>query len=443
MKRILILSVFLILLPKMVLAGEVWSLSDVLNSIDSAPELKLLKAQLDNAESRLRQAQSLFTTPRLNSSIGYSRGESTTTYSGVPVTTTIDQPSVTFSLSYNLSEDSPAGASLLSARLAYYKARNNYINGLRNLNLKITKQFFDILFAQRQLEIAEKSLSLAEEQLKIAQAQFSRKVITENSFMDAQLNLKSSQIAYESAKNNLKIAKLTLFNTLGIPYRDVTFKEEISSRQVNDLSLDELIREALENNLDIKNASYNLEEAERGYRDATKSSITLGLSGTYSVNGQSLKMGLDNQNYQLSLSYSVPLKGTSGNTNPDWGISLTVNVPIIDGGSKNESIKQASLALDQARINLENTKKSVELSVRQYYNSLMQAKSNVERAQLNLQQKELLVKNQEIRLNLGLITQLDLEIARLQKTQTQLELDKAIVDYNIALLQLNIILGKE
>jgi len=73
----------------------------------------------------------------------------------------------------------------------------------------------------------------------------------------------------------------------------------------------------------------------------------------------------------------------------------------------------------------------------------MQAKSNVEKAQLNLQQKELLVKNQEIRLNLGLITQLDLEIAKLQKAQAQLDLDKAIVDYNIALLQLNIILGKE
>jgi outer membrane protein TolC len=54
-----------------------------------------------------------------------------------------------------------------------------------------------------------------------------------------------------------------------------------------------------------------------------------------------------------------------------------------------------------------------------------------------------LVKNQEIRLNLGLITQLDLEIAKLQKAQAQLDLDKAIVDYNIALLQLNIILGKE
>jgi len=442
MRKIAIFLILFSLLPKLVLAEEIWRLNDVLSIIDNAPELKILKDQLDSAGSKLRQAESLFTTPRLNSSLGYSRGESTATVSGTTVTTTIDQPSLNLSLTYNLSEDSPAGTSLLSARLNYYKAKNNYINGLRNLRLKITKQFFDVLFAQRQLEIAQKSLSLAEKQLKIAQDQFSRKAITENSFMDAQLSFKSSQISYESAKNNLKIAMLTLFNTLGIPYRDVIFQEDITYNKL-DLSLDELIREALENNLDIKNAGYSLLEAERSYRDATKSNITLGLSGTYSVNGQSLKMGIDNQNYQLSLSYSLPLKETSGNSNPDWGIAFTVSIPIIDGGSRNESIKQASLLLDQAKVNLENTKKSVELSIRQYYNTVMQAMANIERAQLNLQQKELLVKNQEIRLNLGLITQLDLELAQLQRAQAQLELDKAIADYNIALLQMNIILGKE
>ncbi len=439
MKRIVILLTFFFLLPGLVSAEEVWTLNKALSTIDNAPELKLLKAQLDAAESKLKQAESLFTTPRLSSNMGYTRGESTTV-SGV--TTTIDQPSATLLLTYNLREDSPAGASLLNARLNCYRAKNNYINGLRNLKLKITKQFFDVLFAQRQLEIAERNLSLIGEQVRIAQAQFSRKVITENSFMDAQLNLKSAQISYESAKNNLKIAMLTFFNTLGIPYKDVIFKEDISYSKI-EFSLDELIKDALQNNLDIKNASYNLIEAERNYIDSTKSSITLGLSGTYSVNGQSLKMSIDNQNYQFSLSYSFPLKSASSSSKPDWSVAFTVSVPIIDGGSKSESIKQASLSLDQARINLENTKKSVELSVRQYYNTVMQAMANIEKAQLNLQQKELLVKNQEIRLNLGLITQLDLELAQLQRTQAQLELDKAIVDYNIALMQLDIILGKE
>lgn len=438
MKRIAVSIILFLLLPRLALAEEVWTLNDALNAIYNAPELKLLQAQLDGAESRLKQAQSLFTTPRLTGNLGYSRGEST----GVYGTTTIDQPSATLSLTYNLSEDSPAGTSLLSARLSYYKARNNYINGLRNLRLKITKQFFDALFAQRQLSIAEKSLALAEKQFKIAQDQFSKKAITENSLLDAQLALKSSQLSYESAKNNLKIALITLFNTLGIPYRDIVLKEDVSYKQV-EISLEELMKEALENNLDIKNTQYSLIEAERNYRDATKSNITLGLSGTYSVNGQNLKVGIDNQNYQLSLSYSFPLKSSSSSSSPDWTIAFTVSTPIIDGGSRNESIKQAVLALDQAKITLENTKKTVELTVRQYYNAVMQAMANIEKAQLNLQQKELLVRNQEIRFNLGLITQLDLDSARIQREQALLELDKAISDYNIALMQLNILLGKE
>jgi outer membrane protein TolC len=69
--------------------------------------------------------------------------------------------------------------------------------------------------------------------------------------------------------------------------------------------------------------------------------------------------------------------------------------------------------------------------------------AQIENAQFNLNQKELLVANAETRYNLGLIIDLDLEAAKLQREQASLERDKAIVNYNIALLQLNIILGKE
>lgn len=117
--------------------------------------------------------------------------------------------------------------------------------------------------------------------------------------------------------------------------------------------------------------------------------------------------------------------------------------PNIRRGDKTETVKQASLALDQAKINLENTERSVELNVKQIYNTLTQAMAQIENAQFNLNQKELLVANAETRYNLGLIIDLDLEAAKLQREQASLERDKAIVNYNIALLQLNIILGKE
>lgn len=75
MRKIAIFLILFSLLPKLVLAEEIWRLNDVLSIIDNAPELKILKDQLDSAGSKLRQAESLFTTPRLNSSLGYSRGK--------------------------------------------------------------------------------------------------------------------------------------------------------------------------------------------------------------------------------------------------------------------------------------------------------------------------------------------------------------------------------
>ena len=437
-KSLRILLIIFLLIPGLALAGEVWNLETALKNIDNAPELKVLKAQLESADSQLKQAQALFL-PKLNGTVGYTRGESAVNNGTIQV----DQPSATLPLTYNLSENSPAGTSLLAARLNFYKAQNNYLSGLRNLKLKITEQFFNVLLAQKELELSERSLSLAEKQLSVAQDKFSKKAITESNLMDAQLSLKGSQISYESAKNNARINLLTLFNTLGIPARDITLQEDITYNPVDNILLDELIKEAQENNLDIKNARYDLEKAERSYRDATKSNLTFGLSGSYSVDGQSFKAGIDNQNYQINLSYSVPLNNTSTGSNPDWAVALTASLPIFEGGDKTETVKQASLALDQAKINLENTERSVELNVKQIYNTLTQAMAQIENAQFNLNQKELLVANAETRYNLGLIIDLDLEAAKLQREQASLERDKAIVNYNIALLQLNIILGKE
>ncbi|HPC77089.1 MAG TPA: TolC family protein [bacterium] len=437
-KSLRILLIIFLLIPGLALAGEVWNLETALKNIDNAPELKVLKAQLESADSQLKQAQALFL-PKLNGTVGYTRGESAVNNGTIQV----DQPSATLTLTYNLSENSPAGTSLLAARLNFYKAQNNYLSGLRNLKLKITEQFFNVLLAQKELELSERSLSLAEKQLSVAQDKFSKKAITESNLMDAQLSLKGSQISYESAKNNARINLLTLFNTLGIPARDITLQEDITYNPVDNILLDELIKEAQENNLDIKNARYDLEKAERSYRDATKSNLTFGLSGSYSVDGQSFKAGIDNQKYQINLSYSVPLNNTSTGSNPDWAVALTASLPIFEGGDKTETVKQASLALDQAKINLENTERSVELNVKQIYNTLTQAMAQIENAQFNLNQKELLVANAETRYNLGLIIDLDLEAAKLQREQASLERDKAIVNYNIALLQLNIILGKE
>ncbi|HPO82648.1 MAG TPA: TolC family protein, partial [bacterium] len=131
-KSLKVLLIIFLLIPGLALAGEVWNLETVLKSIDNAPELKVLKAQLESADSQLKQAQALFL-PKFSGAVGYTKGESTVN-SG---TVQIDQPSATLTLTYNLSEDSPAGTSLLTARLNFYKAQNNYLSGLRNLKLKI------------------------------------------------------------------------------------------------------------------------------------------------------------------------------------------------------------------------------------------------------------------------------------------------------------------
>jgi outer membrane protein len=394
--------------------------------------------QLETAQSVFNTALAAFT-PKLNGNIGYSKGEQTV-LNGIEA---FEGTKATLSLTQVLNEDSPSGLTLFKAQRDLYKAKNTFNETKKNLEIKIIRQFYDALFAQRQLEIAQDNLALAEKKLKIAEDQLSSKVITESSFMDAKLSLNDSQISFDSAKSNAELTLLTLFNTLGLTPKEVKLKGDFTYNSV-ELSLDSLLKEAISNNLDIKNAQFDLEKAERGYKEAIKTDTVIGLSGGYSQNGQDLNVSIDSKNYQLGISYSLPIgNNTSSDSSPTWSIGLSVSLPIFDGGIKSESVKQAELQLKQAQFSLENTKKSIELSVRQSYQTVMNAKAEVERAKLNLSQKELLAKNQEIRFKLGLITQLDLDLANIQMKQASLDMDKAIVNYNISLLQLELILGKE
>jgi len=448
MRVVLIICMIAILgsvwMPSIASSQEEWGIEDVLKLIDNAPELKLAQIQLNNAQSAFNTALSAFS-PQLNGGIGYSKGEeSVTTNLGGTIIQPFEGGKATLSLTQIINEDSPAGLALFKAQRELYKAKNTFNTTKKNLEIKIIDQFYNALFAQRQLEIAKDNLILAQKKLKMAEDQFSAKAITESSFMDAQLSVNDSQINLNSAQSNAELALLTLFNTLGIAPKDVKLKGDFTYNP-SELSLDDLIKEAISNNLDLKNAQFSLEEAERAYREALKSDTTISLSGSYSPqNGHDLSVSIDSKNYQLGLSYSFPVGNYEGsNTSNTWSIGISLSTPIFDGGSKTETIKQAELQVEQAKVNLENTRKSVELSVRQNYQTVMSNKEQVERAKLNLSQKDLIVKNQEARFKLGLITQLDLDSANIQLNQAKLDMDKAIVNYKVSLLQLELILGKE
>ncbi len=448
MKTVLIICLISILnlvwMPSIALSQEEWRAEDVLKLIDNAPELKIAQVQLSNAQSAFNSALSAFKL-QLNGGIGYSKGEeSVTTNLGGTITEPFEGGKATLSLTQVINEDSPAGLTLFKAQRELYKAKNTFEATKKNLEIKVINQFYNALFAQRQLEIAQNNLALAQKRLKVAEIQFSAKAITEISLMDAQLALNDSQISFDSAKSNAELTLLTLFNTLGITPKDVKLEGDFTYNP-SELSLDDLIKEAMSNNLDLKNAQFDLEEAERAYREAAKSGTIVSLSGSYSPqNGQAFTLSIDSKNYQMGLSYSFPVGNYTGsNTSNTWSIGVSISTPIFDGGSKTEAIKQAQLQIEQAKLNLENTKKSVELSVRQNYQTVMSNKEQVERAKLNLSQKELIAKNQEARLSLGLVTQLDLDSANIQLEQAQLDMDKAVANYNVSLLQLESVLGRE
>jgi outer membrane protein len=257
-------------------------------------------------------------------------------------------------------------------------------------------------------------VKLAHDQIRVAQSKFSSGAVTEDVVLNAELNLAKAETVLIKDKNELKMAKDTLCNFIGLNTNGITLTKP-ATIPGNTEAFSTLFDKALDYRFDYQMAKTNINLA--------KTDVTL----------QKSKFHPEIASKWSYYSVSQPSWEQESN---NWIAAVTVKLPILEGGLRLWNLKESKESLRQTELSLDDLKRDIKiqvekamLDVENYKSLLVQAKKQVELAQ----------KNYNIifsKFNYGGATIFDLNQAFTSLATAKTELINKNYDYQMALLTL-------
>jgi outer membrane protein len=208
--------------------------------------------------------------------------------------------------------------------------------------LAIAASFYDVLKAQRALEIATANLERLTQYHRFVETRVKVGELTKTALLRAQGELSGAKADYLRATNAVKLTRAALVRVAGVE-NDFSLKDaKISSAEV--CELDRLRQLALER-ADLKSYDMQTKMAERQVKYARGAFWpNVGLFAIYNKGDQS------------------PLGSTFNDESVLGGVSLSF--PFFEGGLRIAEYKEAKAKEHQARLAYEDFKKSVDIELR-------------------------------------------------------------------------------
>jgi len=226
--------------------------------------------------------------------------------------------------------------------LAFEEAKQRYIVSLEEVSSRAVNMFFILAEAQVQLNIAETNLKNTEELYRITTGRYNQGTVAEDDLLRVELRHMNASSGLSKAKVQIASALNRLRSFLG--FRDnveieLLIVPEIPSFKVE---YEEALELALNRNPDILAYQQQLLEAERRAAFAkSQTGITMQLDATFGAN----KTG-----YTFKDGYSPKYDDREG-------ISLQINIPILDWNQTRNRYRQqqSNLEVTQAQVQQSET----------------------------------------------------------------------------------------
>ena len=217
-------------------------------------------------------------------------------------------------LSYESAMDIPSDMieSLSEAQAKYVQVETQELNKkLNGLQLQVTEnqikmgaqqKYYDLIYAQNDLELKKQSLARAQQQLKVAQAAFEVGTKAKTDVLQAEMGVASAQAALTSAESALEIARMDLNDFLGVDL-DKKWNVVVENKQTAKVTktLEQAQQEALSKRVEIVKAEGELELAELNVEMIEKYSALSTYAGRKARNNvETAKLAIDEQKRAIS-----------------------------------------------------------------------------------------------------------------------------------------------
>jgi len=302
-------------------------------------------------------------------------------------------------------------------RLAYQARLLAFEDARNQLELQITRNFYSLIAARD-------NLGVLTDMLQLAQMQYERDRVAFNHGRIGELTLMHSRLALENARYILGSARSAHANRMndflvliGVAHgTQAEFEGEIKIARV-ELDAERLIGENLLRRPDIVSRRQEIERLENAGRQTL-----------YANRAPSLRLHAD----WGSRSFSPFADSLSG------GATLSIPIdPWVSGTRAGQSIRNARLAVEQARLDLQNTETMAAAQIRNLAASLDNSWYNIEIARLGLSVAERGFELTELGFRNGTVDSLRLEDARNNLVGARQRLLQSELSYLIMILDIS------
>ena len=321
----------------------------------------------------------------------------------------------------------------LSQTIADFTLLNNYRSAQEvaragELSAKDARDLVVLAVAGQYLQViaADARLRSARVQLETANALYQRTMKQLNFGRATKLDVNRSHVEVLldqqrlfTLENDAAKQKITLTRLTGLPPQSVyELSDEIPYKPAPPLSLEDAIRQALDQRADLQSAKLQVKAAERALAAARAERYPA-----------------------ASASANYGDIGTVSNLHRTYTVSATLNLPIWNGGRTGAHIQQAQAALAQRRAELEDTQSQIESDVRNAYLDLQAAASQVQVAQENIDLMAQTLSQTRERFETGVSENVDVVQSQESVSGANLDYIDSVFAHNLAKLSLARALG--
>lgn len=299
--------------------------------------------------------------------------------------------------------------SALDVELAVEQARSSKIS----LVSQVKQSFYAVLLAKEAYEVYKEVYDNAQKNFEDIEKKYNVGKASEFEYLRAKVNVNNAEPEVYSAENAIVLAIWQLKAIMGI---DLATELDVEGK-LSDYT-DELIASTLNAN-DTVSFENNTNLLQLRLQDEMLS--------------RTIKMTKFQYIPTLSASFAYNYNAMGNTFDMSWNpysvVALSLNIPIFDGFSKRNNIRQYKKTQDILRLNIEDTERNLNIALENYRDKMNTSVKRYTAAEANLEMAQKSYNISEKMYELGKATLVELNDAQLALTQAQLTMSQAIYQY--------------
>lgn len=323
---------------------------------------------------------------------------------------------------------------LTTANLNFERTRQMFRRSELDLVYSVTRSFFDLYEATRQMQIARDNLHQQEELYELARKKFESGLIPEVEALQMEVDLAQSRSEIMTADGTLQSSEdffkqligLDLADSIGVQtdFRYKSFAVDESAAQQRAMNYRSEIRES---EIEISLSRLNVKQVD------ARSAVRGDVSAFYDLTGVSdSALPYGSAWSQLWNSSKEDMKRRPHNR----GVVFTLSVPVWDWGVNSAEVQSAKAQLQTLQLSLQDVKVTVQRQVREVVTRLRESENKMLVLEKNQGVAQRAFDISLARFNNGDITSQELALDRNRLTQAKTSYLQAFIDYKLAVADL-------